>query len=597
MHSEDIKNLVIALVLITFLSLAYLFYLSVTAKKQMEQSLTNTDTAATTTTTQPSRDTLHTTYAQQPEHPDSIILLTSKKWIAHIGLPYGNLIRIDILDFTDWKGDTIMLLNPSKMDLTIPVNNDLINTSSLRFKLFNHTDSTVTLQANTEKYTVQYTYKIDPQHPYLISWIISLKSNSNNQDLKIGDGELKMDYTFRRLERHPQLEERYTTLYYRLKEDKEVNSLSTTKGDEETISVTVDWIAFKQQFFTVALINTSGYPFATLWIEPLSPDTFFIKRAGLNAGIQWKYNGNGTYTAELKIFAGPNKYSLLKSLNIELEEILPLGWAIFRWITAGIIIPVFTFLEKYVNNYGLIILVLAILIKIILLPLTWKSYIAMAKLNALRPLLEELKNKYGDDPQKLAIEQLNLMRRAGVSPMGGCLPILLQLPILIAMYRFFPASIELRGQSFLWIQDLSTYDAIIQLPFTIPLYGSHVSLLALLMGISSLLYSLYMQPGTTTTQYKWLTYFMPIFLIVIFNSFPAALNLYYFYYNVLSILQNLLMRKLVNVKELEEKIKKKARETTPARLSWFEARLKKWQELQKQQKLQKKLKKSKTRWK
>jgi YidC/Oxa1 family membrane protein insertase len=257
--------------------------------------------------------------------------------------------------------------------------------------------------------------------------------------------------------------------------------------------------------------------------------------------LEIPYNRAHDFSFPVEIYYGPNHYKTLKSFDIGLENIIPLGSGIFafvKYVNKWIIIPVFNFLSGFIGNYGIIIILLTIFIRLIIAPFTYQSYVSQAKMKVLKPELDELRAKHGDDQQAFGMEQMKLFKSAGVNPLGGCLPALLQLPILVAMYSFFPSSIELRQESFLWAKDLSTYDSIMNLPFTIPFYGNHISLFTLLMTATSLVLAFYNRgmADQSNPVMKYMPYIFPIMLLGIFNRTAAALTFYYFLSNVISIL-------------------------------------------------------------
>jgi YidC/Oxa1 family membrane protein insertase len=277
----------------------------------------------------------------------------------------------------------------------------------------------------------------------------------------------------------------------------------------------------------------------------------------------------------MKFYFGPNHYQTLKKMNLGLEKQIQLGWSIFSWVNRFLVIPIFNFLDSLNINYGIIILILTIIVRILLLPLTYTSFLSQAKMRVLKPEIDELNAKYADEPVKKQQEQMAFYRRAGVNPLGGCIPGLLQLPILIAMFNFFPSSIELRQEHFLWAKDLSTYDSILDLPFNIPFYGSHVSLFTLLMTASTLLFTKLNAQMTSAAnpQMKWMMYLMPIFFLGIFNSYSAGLSYYYFLSNMFGLGQQYLFLYFVD----EEKIHRKLQENKkrPQTKSNFQKRLEK----------------------
>jgi YidC/Oxa1 family membrane protein insertase len=281
----------------------------------------------------------------------------------------------------------------------------------------------------------------------------------------------------------------------------------------------------------------------------------------------------------MQFYFGPNHYQTLKAMDLGLEKQIPLGWGIFGWVNKLLVIPTFNFLNGLHLNYGIIILILAILIKIVLLPLTYKAYTSQATMRVLKPELDEVHAKYPNDPMKAQQETMGIYRKAGVNPLGGCLPMLLQMPILIAMFRFFPSSIELRQQSFLWAHDLSTYDSVYDFGFKIPFYGDHVSLFVILMTISTILYTMMnnkmMSGGNSAMQQqmKWMGYIMPIVFLGVLNNYSAGLSYYYLLANLTSFGQQYLFKFFVDEKAIHAKIQANKKKVQSGKKSGFQARL------------------------
>ncbi len=302
----------------------------------------------------------------------------------------------------------------------------------------------------------------------------------------------------------------------------------------------------------------------------------------MHADVSLTYSPLPKQSYNMQWYFGPNSYYGLKKLDIGLEQIIPLGYFPFQWISAPvnkwIIIPTFYFLSKYISNYGIIILLLTILLRIILLPLTYRSFLSGAKMKVLKPEIDELKEKYKNDQTKFTQEQMKLSQKAGVSPLGGCLPLLLQMPILVAMYSFFPSSIELRQQHFLWAKDLSSYDSIYNFSTSIPFYGNHVSLFTLLMLASQLAMTWYNSQYAVgmNNQMKWMQYVFPFILLGLFNNFSAALTYYYFLSNVISLILMIIIREyFIDEKAIHAQIQENKKKT-PKRGGWME-RLEKMQ--------------------
>lgn len=367
-------------------------------------------------------------------------------------------------------------------------------------------------------------------------------------------------------------EDRYTNITYKFLDD-EVEHLSNAKSEEENLSTKLKWIGFKQLFFSSTIIADESFPNANIKQEKRDQDLKYL--ASFSADISLPYEGKQEESAGMKFFFGPNHYQTLKQYGIDMERQVDLGYAIVRPVNKYLIIPVFNFLRNYINNFGLIILLLTIIIKLILFPFTYKSYVSQAKMRVLKPEIDELNQKFGAD--KVMEKQqatMALYKKAGVNPMGGCLPMLLQMPILFAMFFFFPTSIELRQEGFLWATDLSTYDSILNLPFEIPFYGSHVSLFCLLMTVTTII-STAMNSQTMNSQtmpgMKTMMYIMPIMFLFILNSYSSGLSYYYFLANVITIGQTYLMRFFVDEEKIHAQLQ--ANKKKPVQKSNFQKRL------------------------
>ena len=345
------------------------------------------------------------------------------------------------------------------------------------------------------------------------------------------------------------MERNNSTIFYK-EVDKGRDYLSETGDDTEEISKRkLQWVAFKQNFFSAILIGNA--PFgqdALLESHPYADENDSLAQY-FKASIPLEIAGSGT-AFDVQLFLGPNDYKVLKPYGMELDKVINLGWGIFGWVNKYIVINIFDWLETTGLSYGIIILILTLFIKMILMPLTWKNYLSSAKMKVLKPEIEELNEKYKDaEPAKKQQATMELYRQTGVSPFAGCIPMIIQLPILYAMFRFFPSSIQLRHQPFLWADDLSAYDSIATLPFSIPAYGDHVSLFTLLMAMSTLVYTVYnssnmptqSQPGMPNM--KVIMYIFPFMMLFFFNNFASGLSYYYFLANVISIFQMIAIKK------------------------------------------------------
>ncbi len=393
-------------------------------------------------------------------------------------------------------------------------------------------------------------------------------------------------------ERSYKNENMYTNLYYRHPGEVGIEDLGVSEGNKsESVSTSVDWVAFKQQYFTSALIPQSvKFTYADLAYQTAPEKSGYIKEYSMVAAVPYTPQ---TESYKFDFYLGPNKFPVLKKLtdadgeSLSLERVIPLGWIFSTYVSRWVVIPLFNFLSKYIESFGLIILILTLVIKLLISPLTYKSYLSTAKMRAVRPELEAINAKYPrqEDAMKKQQATMELYNKAGISPMSGCLPMLIQMPILIAMFRFFPASIELRGQSFLWSDDLSSYDSILDLPFNIPFYGDHVSLFCLLMTVVMFAYSYMNYKQTAATQpqmpgMKFMTvYMMPLMLLFWFNDYASGLCYYYLLSNIITMLMMFAIRYMVDDEKVRAKINSKM-SNTKGKKSRFQQR---YEELMRQQ--------------
>ena len=435
------------------------------------------------------------------------------------------------------------------------------------------------LYAGEDRY-IEYTYKMKPG-----SYLVDFDIRFVGMDRIISSSTNFIDFNWfvniPGLEKGWSWENQNAGIYWKYYQA-EVDWLSeTSDSDEESLSTKVKWIAFKQQFFSSVLIAKTSMLNANVEHENFEEFSAYLKKVNANIGLP--FDGTPNEKVEFAFYYGPNKYDILKNIQVNenedlnLTKMIPLGWGIFGWINRFAIIPLFNFLGGFLSSYGLIILVMTVLIKLILFPLTYKSYASSAKMRVLKPQIDEINKKI---PKEKSMERqqatMALYKKAGVNPMGGCLPMVLQFPILIAMFRFFPASIELRQQSFLWATDLSSYDSIFDLPFTIPWYGDHVSLFTLLMAVSIIfstkLNSSQMQGANAQMPgMKTMMYLMPVMMLFWFNNYSSGLSYYYFLSNLITVGQTIIIRRFVDdeavLKKLNENKKK------PKKKSKFQSRL------------------------
>jgi len=374
-------------------------------------------------------------------------------------------------------------------------------------------------------------------------------------------------------EKNVKNERMIATVHY-LFDTKEEDYISEAAEEEVALTGDVKWISFKQQFFSSVLIANDKFPNGTSVSSYNAVDPRFVKR--FNASVPIPFGRGANESVKMKFYFGPNKYSILKSYDgLELQSQIKLG--IFGFLNRWVFIPLFDFFSANIVSMGLVIFLLTLVVKLVLFPLAYKSFLSSAKMRVLKPEMEELSEKFKDgDPMQKQQATMALYRKAGVNPMAGCVPLLLQIPILFALISFFPAAFELRQKGFLWAEDLSTYDSILNLGFEIPFYGSHVSLFALLMTVSTVIYTwMNQQMMPTNNQFpamKWMMYLMPVFFLGFLNSYAAALSYYYFVSNLITFAQMWFMRRfMIDEKKLRAQIEENKKK--PAKKSGFMQRL------------------------
>lgn len=426
---------------------------------------------------------------------------------------------------------------------------------------------------------LEYRYTIKG-NDYRVGFDI-ISHNLNNVISDKSNLEFVWESKLRMKEKDGSVENKSTSVYYLLKDEVEYLKENGVDDKKEENGIPIKWISYKQQFFSTALISNTGEGFISSTMQSQTEKgekDNYLRTMSSNISIPYDEEKNH-YEYDMEFFFGPNKYAVISDYDLQMEEIIPLGWGFFllQWINRFVIIPVFDFLQSFGWSMGLIILILTILVKIVLFPLAYKQFASSAKMKVIAPEVQKINEKYPKQEQAMQKQQavMNLYKRAGIKPMAGCLPMLIQFPILVAMFRFFPASIELRQQSFLWADDLSTYDSILNLPFNIPFYGNHISLFCLLMTAAQLIYthiSMKQQAQTQTMPgMKFMMYFMPIMMLFIFNSFSAALNYYYFISLCFTFLQMFIIRKTIDEKKVLQRLEANAKK--PLKKSKWQQRI------------------------
>ena len=493
----------------------------------------------------------------------------------------ARMISAQILDYQTYDSLPLYLVNENQtMDLILPGAESL---NQKEFAIDSRSSSGVVLSDGITKVRITL-----PENGFDFSWVVSGRAAAS------GKPELFWERTAKRTEKGISNERIYSTYSYKVSEDGDIENMSGRGGDDSEALGAVDWLAQKQHFFSFIAHPESGFSqVQAATVNGGDEDESIVKKfsstATLNATV------DGSYTLPFTFYVGPNHYQTLKDYDQGYEKVINFGWGIFGWIGRGVVVPIFNWLEGYGLGYGLIILIMVLIIKGAMSPLTFASYRSMAKMRVLKPQLDEMNKKFGEkDAVAKQQAQMALYKEAGVNPLGGCIPVIVQMPILIAMFRFFPASIELRGESFLWATDLSTYDALISWDQHIPListfYGNHISIFTLLMTASTILYTRMNQQMTAGTgsseqmkQMQIIMYVMPLMFMFVLNSYPAGLTYYYFLSNIVTFSMQWGIRKSVNDEAILAKIEaKKAQPKGEKKKSKFQARL---EEMQRQQNL------------
>lgn len=515
----------------------------------------------------------------------------------------GQMVRAALKDFQTHTGDSLYLFdNDATLALMLENKSSVkLNTLEASFKPVKSDDSSLTMRLNySDKQYIDFVYVLEP-NSYMVKFDIhvvgmdDVLSRTSKEEFV-----LEWDQSLRRQEKSLQNEQRYSKIYYK-NAGQDVHELSESKNQKEEISDPVKWVAFKDQYFASTIIADYSFNTSVLDSKVLEANENYLKLYKASLYITPTLENDGSLHAGFKYFLGPLNYSMLKSYDdnvkdslhsLDLDKMVPLGWTLFRWINQYLVIPLFNLLSTSGLSMGIIILLLTVIIKIIIAPLTYKSYMSSAKMRVLRPQVEEINEKYPKQEQAMERQRatMELYNKAGANPMSGCLPMLLQFPILAALFMFFPSAIELRHQSFLWASDLSTYDAIIEWQGNIPLVskwlGNHISLFCLLMTATNIVYTKFNMDATNTGQQqmpgmKWMMMLMPLIFFFVLNNYPSGLTYYYFISTLITILLTLSFRFLIDEKKLLAKLE--ANKNKPRKKSGFMARLEEAQRMQQQQ--------------
>ena len=491
-------------------------------------------------------------------------------------------------DYKTYDSTDLYLIKPnaSQMGITVYAGEN-VNTRDFVFSVAEHTDSSIVMQLPfagggyiQQKYTLA-------EGSYMMQNELSFVGMENIIPRNVSNVDIDWSVIIPRLEKGYKNEKQYSKLDYYFEGDKKPEEIARGKDAAKRVDAKIEWFAFQQQFFSAIMTADKGFASADFDVKYYGEDdpsrNLMACSAKLRSDIQM---GSSTVALPFQIYLGPNDYRGLKSFDKKYEKIIPLGGWMVAWFSRLVIIPCFDFLGKFIHNYGIVILLMTLLIKLLISPLTIKSYKSTAKMQVMKPEIDKINAKYPDQKDAMKKQQatMELYQKAGISPMGGCLPMLLQMPILFAMFRFFPASIELRQQKFLWADDLSAYDSIVDFGFNIPLLGDHLSLFALLMALTMFFYSKMtsgqMSDDPNMAGMKFMSvWLMPIMMFFICNNLSAALSYYYLLSNIITMGMTWYIRKYV-VTEDKVRADMMLKAKQPKKKSKWQQRLEEAQKMQ-----------------
>lgn len=536
---------------------------------------------------------------------DQMVALENDSLKVEFSTKGGIIARATLKGYKTWNSPQLVLFDKGDNDYSFTLSNNTqrFETKNFFFEPQKLNDSTLLMNLELEggaQWGLKYTLV---PNSYMVHMEMVQKSMTRIIPLNINLVDLDWHQKISRHEFGKQFEERNSAIYYKFAgKGGDVKYTRENGSDEKEVKDKLKWVSAKNQFFSTVLITDSVMSTAKMTSTDTkdTPDyEKYLKDVNIHTLIP--YSSDKEKPASFYFYMGPNRYHMLSDYDkyspkedLKLTHLIPLGWKLFRWINTGIIIPVFDWLGKFMTNYGLIILVLTIILKVVLSPLTYKSYISQAKMRILAPDIAKINEKYPNQEDALKKQQktMELYKQAGASPFGGCLPMMLQMPILIAMFTFFPSCIELRGQSFLWANDLSAPDKIVEwsqhIPFISSTFGNHISLFCLLMTVTNIIYTYITTKSQPSSQsmpgMKWMMYLMPLMFLVFFNNYASGLSYYYFISLLITILQTYSCRLFVT----EDKVRATmaANAAKPKKKSKWAQRLEEAQRMQQQQQKQ-----------
>lgn len=537
---------------------------------------------------------LYGPFAPAAKGEEGQVILENEK--VRVGIAYrgGRIAKAELKEYKAY-GDSINALclfqgEESKLNFTLITNNSrILSTQNLYFTVAKQTTDnegnaslTMRLNTNIEDCYIDFVYTL-PADDYMVHMSIQPHNAQWALAQNMASIEMQWNQQIPQQEKGRKFEEKYAQLQYMFAGG-DIEELDEIKADRQKESARIKWIAYKDQFFSTVLIAEDAFESTQLESTPLNAHSRYIKE--YNTITSLPFDITGKKSTDLRYYLGPNHYHTLKAYDkdveksekLHLNELVPLGWKIVAWINKALVIPMFDLFTSWGLHIGIVILLMTLVIKLIILPFVFASYKSSAKMRVLKPQLDEINAKY--PPEKMQERQqatMALYQKAGVSPMSGCLPMLFQFPVLMAMFWFLPTAIELRGQSLFWADDLSTYDAIITWERTIPIFGNHLSLFCLLMTIVNIIYThITMQSqagGQEMKMMKWMMYLMPLMFLFFFNDYAAGLSYYYFVSLLLTIIQTMIFRLAIDDKKVLAQMEANAKKKGTPKKSGFMARL------------------------
>ena len=601
------KSNIIGIVLIGVIMFGFTWYQSKQYEKQMEAQAQLDSIARVEQMAAMAMDSVRTAQGvtnvqvqTMPAYKDSmltearlaesqILKLSNDKVTIEFSTKGAQPYSVKLNDYKAYDSTDLYLVKPDQSQYGISVfAGENINTKDFVFDVVEHTDSTVVMRLPfAQGGFIQQRYALT-EDSYMLDNELSFVGMENIIPKNVSMIDIDWSVIIPRLEKGYKNEKQYSKLDYYFDGDKSPEEIARGRDGSKRVDTRFRWFAFQQQFFSAIMTPGTEFSSADFNVKYFAEDDPSHNLMSCSAKLRSDFQSGSEVVIPYEFYFGPNDYSGLKKYDRNYEKIIPLGGWWFSWFTRLVIIPCFDFLGKFISNYGIVILIMTLLIKLLLTPLTLKSYKSSAKMQVVKPELEKINAKYPDQKDAMKKQQatMDLYQKAGISPMGGCLPMLLQMPILFAMFRFFPASIELRQQKFLWADDLSSYDSIIDFGFNIPALGDHLSLFAFLMALTMFIYSKMtagqMSDDPNMAGMKFMSvWLMPIMMFFVCNNFSAALSYYYFISQLITIAMTWYLRKFV-VTEDKVRAEMMLNVNKPKKKSKWQQRLEEAQRMQEQ---------------